>query len=345
MSEKMIKAGITHGDANGISYELILKMLSDLHVFEICIPVVYGSTKIMAYHRKMVDVPSLAVGNISRAEDAVENRVNVIHVVGENFVVELGKATRESAKASDVALAHALNDLKAGTIDVLITAPSVTDPVLAAESKSVNEKQSLKILINDSFRLALATGNVTLNEVPNLLSVESLTKKIIALRDSLIRDFQVTFPRIAVLALNPKGKQENITTPAIRAASDMGVLCFGPYAADDFFASNRHLRFDAVLAMYHDQGMIAFNTIVSEEHALFIGNLPYIITMPDIHVSFDRAGKNEGSPNAIMKALFLAIDIYNNRQTYKQINTNPLKRQHFNRSSDNEKPDLTKGDI
>jgi 4-hydroxythreonine-4-phosphate dehydrogenase len=345
MSDKMIKAGITHGDANGISYELILKMLDDPHIFEICIPIVYGSSKIMAYHRKMIDVPSLNTSNINQPEEAEENRVNIVNVVSENFVVELGKPTSESAKASDVALARALDDLKAGTIDVLIAAPSETDPALMAESKTANEKQSLKVLTNDSFRLALATGNVPLNEVPGLLSVESLTKKIIVLRDSLIRDFQITFPRIAILALNPKGKPENITSPAIQAASDAGVLCFGPYAADDFFASNRHLKFDAILAMYHDQGMIAFRTIVSEEHALFISNLPYIITTPDTQASFDKAGKNESSPNAILKALFLAIDIYNNRKIDKQINSNPLKRQHFDRGSDNEKLDLTKEDI
>ncbi|MDR2805844.1 MAG: 4-hydroxythreonine-4-phosphate dehydrogenase PdxA [Dysgonamonadaceae bacterium] len=345
MSEKMIKAGISQGDTNGISYELILKMFDDTHIFETCIPIVYGSSKLLAYHRKTLDLPSVNVSNINRAEDAGANRLNIINVVSDDMIVELGKPTPESANASEAALARALDDLKAGTIDILIVAPSETDPTPAAEAKTANEKKSLKILVNDSFRLALATGDVPLHEVSNLLSVESLTKKIIALRNSLIQNFQVTFPRIAVLALNPQGKNEDITSPSIQAASNAGVLCFGPYAADDFFASDKHLKFDAVLAMYHDQGMIAFKTLVREEHALFIDNLPYIITAPNVHASFDKAGKNESSPNAIQKALFLAIDIYHNRKTDQEINSHPLKKQYFERGSDNEKLDLTKEEI
>lgn len=341
----MIRAGISHGDTNGIAYELILKMFDDTHIFETCIPIVYGSSKILAYHRKTLDLPAVNVSNINRAEDAGANRLNMINIVSEDLIVELGKPTPESAKAADVALNRALDDLKAGIIDVLIVAPSEIDPVRTAEMKAAREQKSLQLLTHDSFRLALATGNVPLADVSALLTEEALTEKIIALRDSLIRDFQVTFPRIAVLALNPQVEQETVTTQAIKTASDAGVLCFGPYAADDFFALDGQRRFDAVLAMYHDQGMIAFKTLVNEDHALFIGNLPFIVTAPNIHVSFDKAGKNESSPNALQKALFLAIDIYNSRETDKQINSNPLKKQYFERGSDNEKLDLTKEEI
>jgi len=235
--------------------------------------------------------------------------------------------------------------LKAGTIDVLIVAPSQDDPTFAVEAKSAHEKKSLKILSGENFRLALATANVPLAEVSSLLTEESLTEKIIALRTSLIRDFQVTFPRIAVLALNPPLEQEDITVQACRAANDAGVQCFGPYAADDFFASGLQRKFDAVLAMYHDQGMIAFKTIVQEEHALFIANMPYIITLPDIRVSFEKAGKNECSGNVLRNALFLALDIYNHQKIHKEITENPLKKQYFERGSDNEKLDLTKEEI
>jgi 4-hydroxythreonine-4-phosphate dehydrogenase len=338
----MIKVGITQGNANGISYELILKMLAEAHVFETCVPVIYGSSKILAYYRKALDFPPQNLFSINRPSEAVANRINMINLFDDEIVVELGKSTPEGTKAADQAFARALDDLKEGTIDVLVAAPSETDPVPAAESKSANERKSLKILANDSFRLALATGNVLLNEVPSLLSEEFLVRKILALRDSLVRDFQVTFPRIAVLALNPEGRQESVTAPAIQTASDAGVLCFGPYAAEDFFASSRHLKFDAVLSMYHDQGMIAFKSIVNEDHAFFIANLPYIITAPNVHPSFDKAGKNESSPNSILKALFLAIDIYRNRQTDREIKANPLKKQYFDRGSDNEKLDLTK---
>lgn len=338
----MIKVGISHGDTNGISYELILKMLDDPYILESCIPIIYGSSKILSYYRKMLDFPPLNIGSINRPGDAGTDRINMVNVISDDLVIDLGKATPGSVKASELALARALDDLKTGTIDVLVTAPSGTDPIPAAESKTANEKKSLKILTHDSFRLALATGSVPLSEVSGLLSVESLTKKIIALRDSLIRDFQVTFPRIAVLALNPEGKPETVTLPAVQAASKAGVLCFGPYAAEDFFASNRQLEFDAVLAMYHDQGMIAFKSLVNEDHAFFVGNLPYIITSPNVHSPFEKAGKNESSPSAMLKALFLAIDIYNHRKTDKEINNNPLKKQYVDRGSDNEKLDLTK---
>ena len=345
MNEKMIKAGISQGDTNGISYELILKAFDDTHIFETCIPIVYGSSKILAYHRKVLDLTPVNISNINRAEDAGANRLNMINIVKEDLMVELGKPTPESAKASDMALDRALDDLKAGTIDVLVVAPSQVNPVFAAEAKTAREKKSLKIVSNDNFRLALATADVPLSEVPALLTEETLTEKIIALRTSLIRDFQITLPRIAVLALNPQLEQENMTVQACRAAADAGVQCFGPYAAADFFASNLRPKFDAVLAMYYDQGMIAFKTLINEEYAFFIGNLPYIITMPDMDASFEKAGKNQGSPETLRNALFLAIDIYNHQKTHKEITENPLKKQYFERGSDNEKLDLTKDEI
>jgi len=345
MSERMIKAGISQGDTNGVSYELILKAFDDAHIFETCIPIVYGSSKILAYHRKVLDLSPVNISNINRAEDAGANRLNMINIIKEDLMVELGKPTPESAKASTAALDRALDDLKAGTIDVLIMAPSQTDSTFAVETKTAHEKKSLKILSSDNFRLALATADVPLAEVPALLTADLLTEKIIALRTSLIRDFQVTLPRIAVLAMNPQIEQENITLQACQAAGDAGVQCFGPYAADDFFASDQQRKFDAVLAMYHDQGMIAFKTLVQEEHAFFISNLPYIVTAPSIRANFEKAGKNTCSPGTLRKALFLAIDIYNHQKTHQEITENPLKKQYFERGSDNEKLDLTKEEI
>ena len=345
MSEKMIKAGISQGDTNGVAYELILKAFDDTHIFETCIPIVYGSSKILAYHRKALDLSPVNISNINRAEDAGANRLNIINVIKEDLMVELGKPTPESEMASDVALDRALDDLKAGAIDVLIVAPSQADPASEVEAKTGHEKQSLKIVSGDNFRLALATADVPLAEVPGLLTVESLTEKIIALRTSLIRDFQITLPRIAVLAINPQLGQESITLQACQAAGDAGVQCFGPYTADDFFASGQQRRFDAVLAMYHDQGMIAFKTLAHEDPAFFIGNLPYIVTAPAIRAIFEKAGKNECSPGALRNALYLAIDIYDHQKIHREITGNPLKKQYFERGSDNEKLDLTKEEL
>jgi 4-hydroxythreonine-4-phosphate dehydrogenase len=216
---------------------------------------------------------------------------------------------------------------------------------MAVESKTGHEKKSLTIFSGDSFRLALATTDVPLAEAPALLTVDTLTEKIIALRASLIRDFQITLPRIAVLAMNPPIGQENITVQACQMATDAGVQCFGPYLAGDFFASGLQRKFDAVLAMYYDQGMIAYKILVPDDHAFLIGNLPYIVTTSSIGASFEKAGKNECPSGALRKALYLAIDVCKNRKIHREITENPLKKQFFERGSDNEKLDLTGEEI
>jgi 4-hydroxythreonine-4-phosphate dehydrogenase len=278
-------------------------------------------------------------------EEAGINRLNILNVISENTIVELGKPTTESTEAANTALARALDDLKAGIIDVLLISPSETDPTPAVEQKIANHKKCLKILTNDSFRLALATDDIPLSEIPAHLTKESLVEKITALRNSLIRDFSVTLPRIAVLGLNPGAKQEDVTASAIQAAFDTGVLCFGPCAADNFFATDLYRQFDAILAMYHDQGIISFKMLADQGYALFISNLPHIITLPNTPADFDKAGKNETSPEAFRKALYLAVDVYNNRKTCEEANLNPLKKQYFEHGSDNEKLDLTKDEF
>jgi 4-hydroxythreonine-4-phosphate dehydrogenase len=348
MSENLIKIGISQGDVNGIAYELILKTFDDARIYESCIPVVYGSSKVLAYHRKTLELPPLNISNINHAGEAGANRLNMVNVSNEEVVVELGKAGAE--KFSDIALTRALHDLKAGHIDVLLMAPAVADPFNRIESETAPGNKGLKILVNNSFRIALATDKIPLSEVSLALSIESLTAQIKMLQSALIQDFMITTPRIAVLSLNPqagvkqeKGKEEKeVILPAIEAASEAGVFCFGPYAADNFFGSDEYLKFDAVLAMYHDQGMIAFQSITSGEGVLCTAGLPFIVTAPNQGVSFDKAGKNSNSPDSFRDALYLALDLYQNRQIDKEINRNPLKKQYFERGSDNEKLDLTK---
>ncbi|GHT76322.1 4-hydroxythreonine-4-phosphate dehydrogenase [Bacteroidia bacterium] len=347
----MIKVGITQGNINGVSYELILKTLEEPHIMESCIPVVYGSSKAMAYYRKALDIQGLNISTIHRAEDAAAHRINLINLGSEETVVELGKYTDESARAAESAFNRALDDLKAGVIDVLVLSPAAIDPFKPVLSALNEEKKGLKIWVNDTLRISLATNQINLKEVPSLLNVEALSEKIQNLRISLIRDFKITFPRIAVLAFNPQtgegkfGKEEDdVIRPAIQAASDKGVQCFGPYPADQWFAGDDFKKFDAVLAMYHDQGMIAFQTLTNEEGAFFIANTPYIITSSNTNACFDKAGKNEVSPDSFRNALFLAIDLYYNRKNDEAIRRNPLKKQYFERGSDNEKLDLTKED-
>jgi 4-hydroxythreonine-4-phosphate dehydrogenase len=349
MSENLIKIGISHGDINGIAYELIIKTFDDARLYESCIPVVYGSSKVLAYHRKTLELASINISNINHAGEAGANRLNVINVSSEEMIVEMGKHVPETTKFSDAALTRALRDLKSGHIDVLLTAPATTDPLNRLEAEAADGKKGLKIVINGSFRIALATDRVPLSEVPALLSVETLTEKIKTLQSALIHDFMITSPRIAVLSLNPqagrkeeRGKEEEeIIVPAIQAASETDVFCFGPYAADDFFGSDEYLRFDAILAMYYDQGMIAFQSITSGEGVVYTAGLPFITTAPNQSVSFDKAGKNISVPDSFRSAIYLANDLFLNRKTDREINSNPLKKQYFERGSDNEKLDLT----
>jgi len=349
----MIKIGITQGDPGGVAYELILKTFEDAHIFELCTPIIYGSSKALAYHRKVLELPGFNLNSISQVENAGTNRLNIINVTDEEMVVEMGKSTPEGLKHADLALNKALQDLESGLIDVLLTAPSVEDPLTTIESQVEKKDESLKIMVSDSLKMAFATDNIPLSEASSSLSVELLKRKIEMLQSVLVHDFMITTPRIAVLSFNPKAgindklgkEEEEIILPAIKAASDSRIFCFGPYAADTFFGSDEYLKFDAVLAMYYDQGMIAFRSIASEKGALYTSGLPFIMTAPYHDVSFEKAGKNICSPDSFRDALYLSIDLYRNQKVDYEINQNPLRKQYFERGSDNEKLDLTKEEV
>jgi 4-hydroxythreonine-4-phosphate dehydrogenase len=350
MNDKMIKVGISHGDINGIGYELILKTLEDPRIFEFCIPVIYGSSKALAYHRKALEFPSISINTINHAQDAGMNRINVINCSNEELTVEFSRPTKEGAEASRQALEKALNDLKAGNIHILLMSPASEDYTALIEEKSGKTGQSLKMFVKDSFRIALATDKIPLSEVPASLTVEKLTEKIKLLHGTLIHDFTLTSPRIAVLSLNPhSGEKESvgmeekeIIAAALASASEAGICCFGPYPADSFFGSESYRKFDAVLAMYHDQALIPFRSITFGEGSCTLAGLPVIITAPDQDVAYELAGKNLSSEVSFRNALYLAVDLFRNRKSDKEIFANPLRKQYFERGSDNEKLDLTK---
>jgi 4-hydroxythreonine-4-phosphate dehydrogenase len=349
----MIKVGVSHGDINGISYELILKTFDEVRIYESCIPVIYGSSKVLAYHRKITDLPPANVNTITNARDAGINRLNIINCGNEEATVELARSTPESEQFAKLAFQKAVEDLKAGLIDVLITAPSNLDETVHLTELAGDGKKPLNMLINDSFRIALASDKIPLSNVASQLTTALLTEQIKILQSTLIHDFMITLPRVAVLSLNPGvgikeqqyGKEETeIIIPAIKSANDTGILCFGPYSADDFFRTDDYLKFDAILAMYYDQGLIPFRSITSEGGVCFTANLPFIRTAPDQGVCYEKAGKNESSESLFRNALYLAIDVFNTRKLDKEIYANPLKKQYFERGSDNEKLDLTKED-
>ncbi|MDR2087459.1 MAG: 4-hydroxythreonine-4-phosphate dehydrogenase PdxA [Dysgonamonadaceae bacterium] len=353
MNDKLIKIGITQGDINGVGYELILKTLEDVRILEFCIPVIYGSSKILAYHRKALDFSPININIVGNVRDIHVNRINLVNSVSDELMVELSRQTKEGAEAAETALRKAIADLKGGSIHALLTAPAIDDPETVIQSEVGEGKQTLKMLIYDNLRIALATGKIPLADVPASLSVNSLTEKIKLLHNTLIHDFIVTSPRIAVLSLNPGtehkeqwGKEEqDVIAPALTAASEAGICCFGPYAADKLFASDDYRKFDAIMAMYYDQALIPFRSITSGEGVYYTAGLPVIATAPDQGVAYELAGKNLCPENSFRNALYLAADLTHNRMVDKEIYANPLRKQYFERGSDNEKLDLTKDEI
>ena len=349
MSERIPKAGICHGDINGIAYELILKTFEDAHAFETCIPVVYGSSKAMAYHRKTMNLPTVNFNAINHAGDAVANRLNIVNCGKEEVQVDFSHSTPESEQLAQEAIQRAMNDLKAGHIDVLILAPANWDETALLSNFVLPAKPPLKMLVSDSFRIALSSDKIPFSGISSALTEAVLTAQIKTLHTSLIHDFMITNPRIAVLSLNPRSgikedllmKEENeVIVPAVKAANDAGIICFGPYSADGYFGNRHFTKFDATLAMYHDQGLIPFRSITGENGVVFWANLPFVVTSSNQGACYEKAGKNETSETSFRNALYCAIDIFKTRKIDREINANPLKRQYFERGSDNEKLDL-----
>lgn len=357
---RKIRVAITQGDINGIGYEVILKTLSDPRIVEICTPIIYGSYKVANYHRKSLELAPITFNVIENAADAEDDKINLINCSDEDVKVELGMSTPAAGIASLKSLQRAVEDYEQGLYDVMVTAPINKHNIQSEEfhfpghteflEKSLGRgKKSLMILMQDSLRVALVTGHIPVAEVPAAVTTEAITSKLRILNQVLKQDFDIQRPRIAVLSLNPHagdegliGKEEiEVITPAIAEMSEKGVLCFGPYAADGFFGSGNYKRFDAVLAMYHDQGLAPFKSIAMDAGINFTAGLPVIRTSPAHGTAYDIAGKNAASEDSFRQAIYTAIDIYRSRSNYFEMRQNPLRKQYFDKSGDNEKLDLT----
>lgn len=351
-----IKVGITHGDYNGVGYEVILKALEDPLMFDLCIPVVYGSQRIASHYRKLMEMPPQQTRRIDFADDASENTVNLISVVGDDEQILPGQSTEAAGRAAFAALKRATEDLKAGLIDVLVTAPinksNIQGPdfnfpghteylqsVLGAEGD-----HALMIMADErGLRVALATIHLPLSEVAGVLTRELVARRIEELNDALIRDFGIHRPRIAVLALNPHAgdggllgkEEEEIIVPAIAEANNSKILAFGPYAADGFFGSGAYAKFDGVLAMYHDQGLIPFKALSGNCGVNFTAGLPYVRTSPDHGTAYDIAGKGEADAQSMRQAIYMAIDALRRRLAHEEATANPLKKLYQERGRDN----------
>ena len=361
MTTKAIKTGITHGDMNGVGYEVILKTFADERITDFCTPILYGSQKIAHYHQKIMDLPPINFKIINKPEEAADGKINLINCVDENLKIEFSHSTPEAGLAAFKALETAVADLKRGAIDTLLTAPINKHSIHSEDfhfpghTEYLEQKfdeggkyKSSMILTNETLRIALVTGHIPLGEVKTHITQATVLEKLILFNTSLIQDFGVVRPHIAVLSLNPhagdKGvlgkEEETIIIPAIIEAEKRGIIAFGPYAADGFFGSQSEQKFDGVLAMYHDQGLIPFKIAAMDNGVNYTAGLPIVRTSPAHGTAYDIAGQNKASEVSFRNALYFSLDIYRKRKMYQEITANPLQKQYVDRSGDNVKLEL-----
>jgi 4-hydroxythreonine-4-phosphate dehydrogenase len=343
MKNNKIVVGITHGDINGISYEVIIKSLMDIRILDNFIPIVYGSPKVAAYHRKALNIDNFSFNPVKTPEEASAKRANIINCVDENIRVELGKSTEAAGESSVQALDMAVRDLADGKIDVLVTGPINKSNVQSEKfdfpghteflESHFGSSGALMFMINDIFRIGVVTGHVPLSKVTEYITTETILKKLKIMNNSLIEDFRCQKPRIAVLGLNPHAGDNGVIgneeiqyiIPAIEAAREDNILAFGPFPADGFFGALNMSKFDGILAMYHDQGLIPFKSTAVGGGVNFTAGLPVIRTSPAHGTAYELAGKNEASADSFREAIYMACDIFNTRKGYKELTVNPLK--------------------
>ena len=362
MNKSRIKIAITHGDINSVAYEVILKALEDNRILELCTPIVYGSAKIAAQYRRLLEMPNIPMNQIGSADEARDGAISIINVVGEDVKANPGENSPEAGAAARAALEQAVTDLKAGKVDALVTAPINKNNIQSPEftfaghteyleaSLGDEGQKALMVLCSENLRVALVTTHLPLAEIPSALSREKILDHIRRFEHSLRRDFGVHSPRIAVLSLNPHagdggllGSEETeIISPAIADARAQRIMAFGPYSADGFFGAGAHKNFDGVLAMYHDQGLAPFKTIAMDSGVNFTAGLNYVRTSPDHGTGFDIAGKNLADPESMRHAIYAAIDIVRSRAREDAATARPLKRQYYEKGPDNVVLDLTK---
>ncbi len=350
-----IKIGITQGDINGIGYEVILKTFADPTILELCTPIIYGSTKIASYHRKTLNI-NANFTMINSAEEASHNRINIVNCNDEEIKVEFSQPTEESGRAAYEALEKACEEYKKGLIDALVTAPINKHTIQNEnfhfpghteylEQKLGNGKKALMILMNRDLRVALVTTHLPIRDVANAITKENIIEKVHIFNDSLKKDFGLSRPRIAILALNPHAgdngligsEEQEIIIPTIEELSKEDILAFGPYPADGFFGSEEYTHFDGILAMYHDQGLAPFKALAMEEGVNYTAGLPIIRTSPAHGTAYDIAGKGIASEESFRQAIYSAIDIYRARRQEEKITRNPLRKLYFDKKDDSDK--------
>jgi len=349
-----IRVGITHGDINGIGYEVILKSFSDPAMLDLCTPIVYGSPKVATYHRKAMDIQT-SFTIINNADDAQDGKLNILSCTEDELKVELTKATPEAGKAALDALERALKDYREGDIDVLVTAPINKHTIQSdsfhfpghteyIEERVGDDNKALMILLKDDFRVALVTGHIPVKDIAVTITKELIMEKMEIFHRSLKQDFGIGCPRIAVFSLNPHAgdngvigtEEAEVIIPAMKEMIAKGVQCFGPYPADGFMGSGNFCHFDGILAMYHDQGLAPFKALAMDEGVNFTAGLPIVRTSPAHGTAYDIAGQGIASESSFRQAIYLALDVYRNRMMEAEIHARPLRKQYYEKRDDSD---------
>ncbi len=336
-----IIVGISLGDLNGIGVEVILKTFEDNRMLDFCTPVIFGSSKIISFHKKALN-NSIQINEITSIDEINHAKLNLLNIWNEDVEVEIGKASKVSGEYAAKSLEHSVEQLKKNKIDVLLTAPINKETIQSetfcfpGHTEFLEEKldgKSLMILMTNELRIGLITGHIPIAKVAETISPELIKEKVEIMHQSLRQDFGINKPKIAVLGLNPHcgdkgviGKEEDlIIKPTIDQIKENGKLVYGPYSADGFFGSKTYEKFDGILAMYHDQGLAPFKALSFGNGVNYTAGLSEIRTSPDHGTGFDIAGKNIADPSSFKAALFSAIDVFKSRKEYKELTKNPLK--------------------
>ena len=327
---------ITAGDTNGVGYEVIIKALLESHIFEICRPVIYGNAVVAKQHIQTLDEDhrNIQWNSIEDASTAKDGRLNMITCYTDDLPVQFGVATPEANKAAKASLERACRDLNEGKVHALLTSPINKEALKGGHTEYLAKQfgpNSLMMLVSGGLRVALVCNHVAIADIPSQITEENILAKLNLLNESLKRDFALEKPRIAVLALNPHagdagllGKEEQeIIAPAIKKANDQGIWAFGPYASDGFFGTGHYNHFDAVLAMYHDQGLAPFKTL-DMSGVNYTAGLSVVRTSPDHGTGYDIAGKNQADASSMRNALYMALDVLRTRAEYDKLRANPL---------------------
>lgn len=330
--------GITQGDSNGIGYEVIIKALADSRILESFTPVIYGSSKIFGFYKKLLhNIDQMDAYVINSASEAKPKKINIVNCLPDNVFVEPGRSTPESARAAIISLEEAVKDIDKGAIDVLVTAP-INKRAMVNEGfpysghteylqKAFGADDVTMFMVSERIKIGVVTGHIPLKDVPGSLTTEKILNKLRMMKESLCKDFGVEEPKIGVLGLNPHcgdggllgDEEQRIILPAINAASEEGILAFGPYSPDGYFGLGNYTKFDATLAMYHDQGLTPFKALAFEDGVNYTAGLPVIRTSPDHGTAFEKAGRDIADPRSMMSSIFTAIDILRRRNAYDRL--------------------------